>query len=175
MDPSCRKDGSRCIVASKTPPVGHWLVSSHLGCIGRGEWTGQYEGVELQCGQASVHSIGQSDLVTGRGQHAKLLGSLGRGACRAICRGRVLVHRWSSNVPVGTGQISHVVDVGVGTAVCRRVVQCHGSNRREIVSNEGDQGVVKGGGLQRVRRVLRRRVPDVDRGVAWKHKGYNDR
>ena len=104
--------------------------------------------------------------MAGRGQHTELLGALLRGVCRASHLRLVLVHRRGCNVPGGSSQVSQVVDVGIGTVVGGQFVQHEGSNRREVVSHEDDEVVVKRRGLQGVRHVLRRGVPDVDRGVA---------
>ena len=69
-------------------------------------------------------------------------------------------------MPIGSSQVGQVADGGMGTVEGGQFVQHEGSNRREVVSHEDDEVVVKRRGLQGVRHALRRRVPDVDRGVA---------
>ena len=84
---------------------------------------------------------------------------------RAVGLGLVLVHGDGGQVPVDSGEVRYFVDMGVIAAVGGPVVQHEGGHRREVVSYEDDELVVKGRGLQDVGHIFRRRVSDVDRGV----------
>ena len=87
-------------VTRKAPPAGHLLEHGNLACHHRGQWSLEDVGAELQGRHSSIHSVGESGLVTSGRQQAKPLPPEGRGVCRASSLVLVLAHRGGGQVTI---------------------------------------------------------------------------